>query len=197
MEEHTLATLPSASTMKYLDRKPPPDAASPLAVGNPELGPGLRLPYAQDEIETVRARYPKATILTGSEATEAAVKAQSVRADILHFATHTELDELAPQTSSILLTPDRGEDGRLEVREIPQARAPGAACCAVRLRHRPWPPLDSGRRRNLRTHGSVLRRTSETRAGARLASGSTIDHGAIRPVGRRHERPSSADRMSY
>jgi CHAT domain-containing protein len=118
VEQHTLATLPSASTMKYLDRRSPSPTASPLAVGNPELGPGLKLPYAQDEIETVRAHYPEATILTGPEATEAAVKAQTGRADILHFAAHAELNELTPLTSSLLLSPGSGEDGRLEVREI-------------------------------------------------------------------------------
>jgi len=118
VEGYTLATLPSASVLKYLAGKGKGRGDRPLIVGNPDVGPGLALPWAEREARVIGELYPSATVLVRRDATEAAAKALSGAAGLLHFATHGELRERDPLSSALLLTPDGQEDGRLEVREI-------------------------------------------------------------------------------
>ncbi|MBM4261865.1 MAG: CHAT domain-containing protein [Deltaproteobacteria bacterium] len=51
-------------------------------------------------------------------ATEEKSKTLSPNHDIIHFATHAQLNENDPLSSAVLLAKDGKEDGRLEVREI-------------------------------------------------------------------------------
>jgi len=118
VEDHTLAVLPSASVLRYLDGKGESAAGPVVALGNPDLGPALALRYAEREARAVGQRYPDALILVGGEASEARLKALASRARILHLATHGDLDERAPLRSALLLAPGGAEDGRLEVREV-------------------------------------------------------------------------------
>jgi CHAT domain-containing protein len=118
VEDYTLATLPSASVLKYLRHKGADASTRVLVLGNPELGPTLDLQYAEQEARTIGDRYSAATVLTRGEATEAKAKMLARAAGLLHFATHGELSERDPLTSALLLVPGGGEDGRLEVREI-------------------------------------------------------------------------------
>jgi CHAT domain-containing protein len=118
VEEYILATVPSASTLRFMGAKGRSGAAGVLIVGNPELGPSGALPFAEREARAVGERYRGATVLLRDEATEARVKALAGTARLLHFATHGELREHDPLASALLLTPGGGEDGRLEVREI-------------------------------------------------------------------------------
>ena len=117
IEDYALATLPSASVLKFLAAK---DASNgrPLALGNPDVGPALNLRYAEREARVVGETYPGATVLVRDAASEARVKALAGGAGMLHFATHAELNESEPMSSALLLTPGDGEDGRLEVREL-------------------------------------------------------------------------------
>jgi len=66
----------------------------------------------------VKAAYPESTVYLRKEATEEKSKRFSPNHDLLHFATHAELNENDPLSSAVLLTKDGKEDGRLEVREI-------------------------------------------------------------------------------
>jgi CHAT domain-containing protein/Tfp pilus assembly protein PilF len=118
IEDYTLATLPSASVLRYLKNKGAAAGAPTFAIGNPDLGPALALRYAEREAHAVGAHYPGATVLVRRDATEAKAKALIGRAGLLHFATHGELDEKDPLSSALLLVPEGQEDGRLEVREI-------------------------------------------------------------------------------
>jgi CHAT domain-containing protein len=119
VERYTLTTLPSASVLKYLGDKGAAAGAATLAIGNPDLGPGLELRFAEREARVVAAeRGPAATVLVRGEATEARAKALLGAAGIVHFATHGELSEDDPLSSALLLAPGGGEDGRLEVREV-------------------------------------------------------------------------------
>jgi CHAT domain-containing protein/tetratricopeptide (TPR) repeat protein len=118
VEERTLATVPSASTLRFLGGKGRGGAGGVLIVGNPEVGPGGALPFAEQEARAVGERYPGATVLLRAEATEARVKRLGPAARIIHFATHGELRHDDPLASALRLTPGDGEDGRLEVREI-------------------------------------------------------------------------------
>ena len=118
IEDYTVATLPSASVLKYLQGKGAEAGTRALAVGNPDLGPALALRYAEREARLVGQRFAGATVLVRQEATEAKAKALSGAAGWLHFATHGELNEKDPLASALLLVPEGREDGRLEVREI-------------------------------------------------------------------------------
>jgi CHAT domain-containing protein len=119
VERYTLTTLPSASVLKYLGDKGAAAGASTLAIGNPDIGPGLELRFAEREARLVAAdRGPGATVLVRGEATEARAKSLLGSAGVVHFATHGDLDENDPLASALLLAPGGGEDGRLEVREV-------------------------------------------------------------------------------
>src|SRR5262245_45529576 len=118
VEEFALATLPSASVLRYLADKGPGGDEPALVIGNPDVGAGLALPWAEREARMV-ARYERgATVLVRGDATEAKVKTLLESAGLVHFATHGVLRESDPLSSALLLVPGAGEDGRLEVREL-------------------------------------------------------------------------------
>jgi CHAT domain-containing protein len=119
VEDFALATLPSASVLRYLVAKSAGASDRALVVGNPDLGAGLALRWAEREAGIVGQREPgSTTVLTRGDATEARVKALIETAGFIHFATHGELSEADPLSSALLLVPGGGEDGRLEVREL-------------------------------------------------------------------------------
>jgi CHAT domain-containing protein/tetratricopeptide (TPR) repeat protein len=118
VEDYTVATLPSASVLKFLGGKGINAPASALVVGNPDLGPSLGLPFAEREARMVGEQLPGATILLRGEATKSRVKTLIGTAGILHFATHGDLRAREPLGSALLLTPEGQDDGRLEVRDI-------------------------------------------------------------------------------
>ena len=118
IEDFTLATLPSASVLRYLPDKDAGVLDGALAVGNPDAGTGLDLRWAEREARVVRDRGHAVTLLLRDQATEAEVKRRLETVGLIHFATHAELDEADPLASALLLVPGGGEDGRLEVREL-------------------------------------------------------------------------------
>jgi len=93
-----------------------PDRA--LVVGNPDVGAGMDLRWAEREAKMVGEREHDATVLVRGDATEARVKKLIETAGAVHFATHGELNESDPLASALLLAPGDGDDGRLEVREL-------------------------------------------------------------------------------
>ncbi|MBI3825936.1 MAG: CHAT domain-containing protein [Candidatus Rokubacteria bacterium] len=118
VDDFAIATLPSASVLRYLTDKGVNTSGRTLAVGNPDVGAGLALRWAEREARMVGQREPGATVLVRADATEAQVKKLAEGAGLLHFATHGELSETDPLSSALLLVPGGGEDGRLEVREL-------------------------------------------------------------------------------
>jgi CHAT domain-containing protein len=118
VEDFALSTLPSASVLRYLVDKGADAPARALVVGNPDLGAGLALPWAEREARMVGQHEREATVLVRADATEGQVKALLGTVGLVHLATHGELSESDPLSSAILLAPGDGEDGRLEVREV-------------------------------------------------------------------------------
>lgn len=117
----------------------PPNKSQPelLALGNPVLnketvakdglwrgGEVLRpLPDAEREVNTLGKLYglTRSKILTGDKATEEEVKAEAGKYPLLHFATHSILDDRNPMYSRILLSyagDSAQEDGLLEAWEL-------------------------------------------------------------------------------
>jgi CHAT domain-containing protein/Tfp pilus assembly protein PilF len=127
-------------TVKVSDRRGslshPPKTL--LAFGNPQVGgqqpqATLRgvdsemgfgpLPEAEKEVKTLARLYGTAHshVFIGAEASEAVVKNEAPKHEVLHFATHGLLDNRNPMFSYLVLTQtaeDPNEDGLLEAREI-------------------------------------------------------------------------------
>ena len=142
MEDYGISYAPSASTLvSILERKDRKAAeADLLSIGSPRLGrTGGRdllseyylekrfvlqpLEFASREmaaISDLMAPGPR-RIVAGAEATEDRVKRLPLSGyKILHFATHSLLDERVASRSALVLSEDprSGEDGFLEAREI-------------------------------------------------------------------------------
>lgn len=104
--------------------------ASYLLVGNPVLAPSLAreqrlgpLPGAVREVQAIRRRVlpAPANTLTGTSASEAAVRSASTNAGVLHFATHAVVDDARPFDAFLALAPGASsgdDDGRLTAEEI-------------------------------------------------------------------------------
>jgi CHAT domain-containing protein len=119
IEKYPVYYLSSASMLQFVKEKRKADGEKVLAFGNPDLGdPEKNLEYAELEAEEVKAVYPQSTVYVKKEASEEKSKSLSPNYDILHFATHAQLNEDDPLSSAVLLAREGKEDGRLEVREI-------------------------------------------------------------------------------
>ena len=120
VEDVEVTYVPSASVIRFTREKAARPRSGPLVgIGNPDLGrSALDLAYAEQEVASLRARFPAATLLLGAEATRGRVRLLAPGARVLHFATHAELDDRDPLGSAILLAPSDGTNGRLEVHEI-------------------------------------------------------------------------------
>ncbi len=150
MDDYAISYAPSASTLvSILERPRAPEPANDwLAVGNPVIGrieAGSSrtaaaddvvleyyqdkrfvlapLPFASREMEAIAGLLSsdRRRIVSGWEATEEKVK-KIPMGDyrVIHFATHSLLDERAASRSALFLTRERssGEDGFLQAREI-------------------------------------------------------------------------------
>ena len=84
------------------------------------------LPTAEGEVlAAARLLGPTSAVLTGDQATESAVKAQTLGDfDVLHFAVHAFADPKFPERAALVLLNDAatGDDGLLQPREIGQFR---------------------------------------------------------------------------
>jgi Uncharacterized protein conserved in bacteria len=119
IEEYDIFYAPSASVLKFVLGKRKKASGKVLAFGNPELEDGnINLPYAQEEVESIKESYPDASIYIENNATEEKAKQLSGDYDIVHFASHGELNPESPLFSCIRMAKGKGEDGRLEVHEI-------------------------------------------------------------------------------
>ncbi len=118
-EKYALVYAPSASILKKCMERRHPMGQKLVALGNPDLGnPDFNLAYAEDEVKNLGKVYPDARILTGAEASEAAVQLLAPDADVLHLACHGVIDEKDPKKSHLRLAPDKDNDGFLTADEI-------------------------------------------------------------------------------
>ena len=95
-------------------------------MGNPDLGdPVFDLPFAEQEVGTIKWNFPKVTVLTRDEATESWVREHISEFNIIHIASHGEFDPVNPLMSAIKLASPKDtngakpkSDGNLEAGEI-------------------------------------------------------------------------------
>jgi CHAT domain-containing protein len=81
------------------------------------------IPETEDEVKRIASEsyhFENNSVLIGSAAREETVKAQISKSHVLHFATHSVLDDRNPLYSYLLLSTDghSKEDGLLEAWEI-------------------------------------------------------------------------------
>ena len=128
IEDYPINYLSSASLMQFTQEKRKAkgeltaviaQGGQLLTFGNPALNdPKMALQFAEIEAKEIKTLYPQSSIYLQKEATEERAKSLSPQNDIIHFASHAELNEDDPLASAILLAKSDKEDGRLEVREI-------------------------------------------------------------------------------
>lgn len=118
-EQVTLFTLPSASVLPFLQAKTGRTFIDPLVMGDPQTGnPALpRLAFAEQEAKDVAALLNTDPLLA-SEASEAALRAESGDAGVIHLAVHGSFNTTAPLFSRLWLAPGGGQDGSLNVFEV-------------------------------------------------------------------------------
>lgn len=82
-----------------------------LALGNPDGS----LPAATEEVSTLGKMFARSNVVTGKNATVAAIAQSTAGTAYVHFATHGFINSLEPKESYLLLA---GEPGRLSVKDI-------------------------------------------------------------------------------
>ena len=119
IEQYPFSYLSSASLLQFTKEKRRAGGEKLLAFGNPDLNDSkMSLQFAEIEAREIKSLYPQSVIYLEKEATEEKAKLLSPQNDIIHFASHAELNENDPLASAILLAKSDKEDGKLEVREI-------------------------------------------------------------------------------
>ena len=103
-------------------RATPQTLRSALRSNPAALGALPRLPWSRQEVRTIAALLPQATLLVGVDASRAAVvklaaSDELARFDILHFATHALVDNVQPDRSALVLAQVR-DHGVITAAEI-------------------------------------------------------------------------------
>ncbi|MCH7396717.1 CHAT domain-containing protein [Belliella sp. DSM 107340] len=75
------------------------------------------LPFSDLEVENISKKFSGKGFY-GNDAKESHLKKEGLNTNILHFATHSHIDERNPIFSSLLLSPDDNEDGILYNHEL-------------------------------------------------------------------------------
>lgn len=129
-EKYAVSMVPSMQTLERLQARPSSFQKSAIAFANTSFPdtqkspiPLPPLPAAGKEAEMVAKR------IHGSELhmnpTESALKQTDYsRYSIIHFATHTLIDEVHPERSCVVIGADSKEDGYLQAREIYRMKIP-------------------------------------------------------------------------
>ncbi|MEN3185308.1 MAG: CHAT domain-containing tetratricopeptide repeat protein [Atribacterota bacterium] len=118
--EYLFFYAPSLNTYFYSRKKEGNPSGRFLGFGNPKFSdPDIPpLPGAEEEVRTIGQLFPNPLLLFGEEATESAFYRLVQQASIVHLSTHGSPDEQSPLQSTILLAPDRENDGFLLAGEI-------------------------------------------------------------------------------
>ena len=119
-ENKNVVMAPSAGVYRYLVKKRSSGRKNILSIGNPKtvMAP---LPGAEKEAREIAGLFAKSTVRTRNQATEGLIKKDYTtlgKPDVIHLACHGIFNEAAPQLSHLALTPDRKNDGNLEMHEL-------------------------------------------------------------------------------
>lgn len=129
-ENYSLSIVPSVETLTRLQQRQFSLHQGAIAFANSSFPdtqkspvPLASLPGAAKEAEMFAKRIRGSRVMM--ESSEANAKRMDFsRFNIVHFATHTLVDETHPERSCIVLGADSAEDGYLQVREIYRMKIP-------------------------------------------------------------------------
>ncbi len=99
IDRHTISYAPSASILALCQRATATYEGAPLLMGVADA----QAPLIADEIESLRALLPEATVFTGNAASEDALRRTGPNSRIVHIATHGYFRQDNPMFSSIRL----------------------------------------------------------------------------------------------
>ena len=114
IDNYVIAYLPAASAL--IQQLRAPETSKTMLAMAPS---NTRLQFTGLESKAVAGFFPsRNTLLVGPQATEASFKKLANGFDVIHLATHGYFNKSNPLLSGLMLEPDEGDDGRLEVHEI-------------------------------------------------------------------------------
>jgi CHAT domain-containing protein/tetratricopeptide (TPR) repeat protein len=116
-DEYAISFLPSASILQSIRRRAGPSGSRVLAISQSRADGQPALSYVDKEAAGVAKLYHTQPLLTGS-ATRAEFMKRAPAYNVVHIAAHAELNSNSPLFSRILLSPDGGDSGAIEVREV-------------------------------------------------------------------------------
>jgi CHAT domain-containing protein/tetratricopeptide (TPR) repeat protein len=116
-ERHTIYYLPAASLLPVLEKRTRKAGTRMLALAQANATGLPALHYVDHEADAIARLYRGKALLTG-QASKAEFQRLAGDYNILHIASHAELNARSPLFSRILLTPDPNGNQGLEVREI-------------------------------------------------------------------------------
>jgi tetratricopeptide (TPR) repeat protein len=117
VERYAHSVVPSLTVIDFILKKRNPNQKQFLALANPKTDYAT-LRFAEKEVQEISKLYTKKEIYFQKEATEKVAKTRSDDADIIHFASHGEFNDLQPMQSGLILSKDSENDGYLQVHEI-------------------------------------------------------------------------------
>lgn len=118
IERFPIALLPSATSLALLPDDRPQSDALVLSYADPPVGSNLaELAFATQEADDVAKLYATQPF-NGAVATVDAVRTHSGAASVLHLAAHGTFDLQDPLRSTLWLSPQGANAGRLDVRSV-------------------------------------------------------------------------------
>ena len=116
-DEHAIYFLPSSSILQSIRRRAGANGSRVLAISQSRADGQPGLSYVDKEAAGVAKLYHTQPLLTG-RATRAEFMKRAPAYNVVHIAAHAELNSNSPLFSRILLSPDSGDSGAIEVREV-------------------------------------------------------------------------------
>jgi len=118
VESHALAVIPSASLALRIGQAASAAQPNLVAFGNPRPDATYDLPAAEREVKEIARMFRNQKLYLQKDASKRRVQASAPASQVLHLATHAELDAVDPLYSRILLAPEDGDSGFLEAHEV-------------------------------------------------------------------------------
>ena len=126
VRRHQVCRVPSLQTLGYLRQRAAAHgerSGAVVAVGSRGGGPGRRhpfrdqpvslLPAAEAEARMLGEVFANVTVLVGDQATEPTVRGQLHQAQLIHFAAHSDVDQVDVRRTHLVLNRTTGPDDGL------------------------------------------------------------------------------------